>query len=80
MSNEELILGGLKLMVFGMGMVFCFLVVMIFAMSLLEKVLAPFKGMLEPAPKAPAKPKAASGDDARLAAIAATAVELFRTK
>jgi oxaloacetate decarboxylase gamma subunit len=80
MSNEELIIGGLKLMVFGMGMVFVFLVVMIFAMNLLEKVLAPFKGMLEPAPKASAKPKAASSNDSQLAAIAATAVEVFRSK
>ena len=80
MSNEELIIGGLKLMVFGMGMVFVFLVVMIFAMNLLEKVLAPFKGMLEPAPKAPAKPKAANSNDSQLAAIAATAVEVFRSK
>jgi hypothetical protein len=36
--------------------------------------------MREPAPKAPAKPKAASNNDNQLAAIAATAVELFRNK
>ena len=80
MSNAELIVGGLKLMVFGMGMVFVFLVVMIISMNILEKVLAPFKGMLEPAPKAPAKPKAASNTDSQLAAIAAAAVEMFRNK
>ena len=78
MSNTDLILGGLQLMVFGMGMVFFFLVLMICAMKLLEKVLKPFAGMLEPAPKAAAKPKAASGDDAQLAAIAAAAVEMMR--
>jgi oxaloacetate decarboxylase gamma subunit len=80
MSNAELIVGGLKLMVFGMGMVFVFLVVMIIAMNVLQKVLEPFKGMLEPAPKAPAKPKAASNTDSQLAAIAAAAVEMFRNK
>ncbi|WP_353891090.1 OadG family transporter subunit, partial [uncultured Victivallis sp.] len=59
MSNAELILGGLKLLVFGMGMVFVFLVVMIIAMNLMQKILAPFAAAFEPAPKAPAKPKAA---------------------
>ncbi len=79
MSNSELLLGGIQLMVFGMGMVFAFLVVMIFAMVLLEKALKPFAGMLEPAPKPAAKPKAAaSQDDVQLAAIAATAVEMMR--
>ena len=81
MSNAELILGGLKLLVFGMGMVFVFLVVMIIAMNLMQKVLAPFAAAFEPAPKAPAQPKAAaSGDDAQLAAIAAAAVEMVRNK
>ena len=61
MSNAELILGGLKLLVFGMGMVFVFLVVMIIAMNLMQKILAPFAAAFEPAPKAPAKPKAAAG-------------------
>ncbi len=80
MSNAELILGGLKLLVFGMGMVFVFLVVMIIAMNLMQKVLAPFAAAFEPAPKAPAKPKAAGRDDAQLAAIAAAAVEMVRNK
>lgn len=81
MSNAELILGGLKLLVFGMGMVFVFLVVMIIAMNLMQKILAPFAAAFEPAPKAPAKPKAAAGrDDAQLAAIAAAAVEMVRNK
>ena len=77
MSNTDLILGGLQLMVFGMGMVFFFLVLMICAMKLLEKVLKPFAGMLEPAPKPAPKPKAAA-EDAQLAAIAAAAVEMMR--
>ena len=81
MSNAELILGGLKLLVFGKGMVFVFLVVMIIAMNLMQKILAPFAAAFEPAPKAPAKPKtAAGGDDAQLAAIAAAAVEMVRNK
>ena len=73
---------GFKLMHLGMGVVYVFLVVMIIAMNLLKRALAPFAGMLEPPPKAPAKkkPAAASGDDAQLAAIAAAAVEAARSK
>ena len=73
---------GFKLMLLGMGVVYVFLVVMIIAMTLLKRALAPFAGMLEPPPKAPAKkkPAAASGDDAQLAAIAAAAVEAARSK
>ena len=73
---------GFKLMLLGMGVVYVFLVVMIIAMNLLKRALAPFAGMLEPPPKAPAKkkPAAASGDDAQLAAIAAAAVEAARSK
>ena len=79
MSNIDLIWGGIQLMVFGMGMVYFFLVLMIALMALMEKLLKPFAGMLEPAPKAPAKPKAAaSSDDVQLAAIAAAAVEMAR--
>ena len=73
---------GFKLMLLGMGVVYVFLVVMIIAMNLLKRALAPFAGKLEPPPKAPAKkkPAAASGDDAQLAAIAAAAVEAARSK
>ena len=80
MSNVELIMGGLKLLVFGMGMVYFFLILMIIAMNLMQKVLAPFAAAFEPAPTAPAKSKKASDDDAQLAAIAAAAVELARKK
>ena len=73
---------GFKLMLLGMGVVYVFLVVMIIAMNLLKRALAPFAGMRAPPPKAPAKkkPAAASGDDAQLAAIAAAAVEAARSK
>jgi oxaloacetate decarboxylase gamma subunit len=78
MSNWELFGEGLKLMIFGMGFVFLFLVVMIFAMGLMHKAIKPFTGMFpDPVPAAPPK-KAATGDDAQLAAVAAAAVELFR--
>ncbi len=82
MNNMDLLMGGLKLMVLGMGMVYVFLIVMIWSMDLMKKVLAPFAGMLE-APVAAPRKKAApagSGNDAELAAIAVAAVEMNRTK
>ncbi|MDR0933051.1 MAG: OadG family protein [Victivallales bacterium] len=80
-TDLSLLWDGVKLMVLGMGMVYVFLIIMIIAMNLLKRALAPFAGMLEVAPKATAKKKVAtSTDDARLAAIAAIAVEASRTK
>ena len=82
MNNIELLAAGLKLMVFGMGMVFMFLIVMIFAMKLLEIVVRPFARAQEAkaAAAAAAKKPAAKSDDVNLAAIAAAAVEAFRRK
>ena len=82
MNNMELLAAGLKLTVFGMGMVFSFLIIMIFAMKLLEIVVRPFARAQEAkaAAAAAAKKPAAKSDDVNLAAIAATAVELFRRK
>lgn len=75
MSNFELLTGGLKLLVCGMGMVFVFLVVMIVCMKAMQKILAPFVSRFEPAPRKPAAPAApAAGDDALLAAAAVAAV------
>ena len=78
----ELLAAGLKLMVFGMGMVFAFLIIMIFAMKLLEIVVRPFARAQEAkaAAVAAAKKPAAKSDDLNLAAIAAAAVEAFRRK
>ena len=82
MNNMELLAAGLKLMVFGMGMVFSFLIVMIIAMKLLEIVVRPFAKAQEAkaAAAAAARKPAAKSDDLNLAAIAAAAVEAFRRK
>ena len=75
MDYGELMAGGIKLMVFGMGMVYVFLVIMIGAMKVLEVVLRPFATLLDPPAAAPAaKRGAASSEDANLAAIAAAVV------
>ena len=39
--NKEMLLNGVQLMVFGMGMVYVFLIIMIYCMKLLNLVLAP---------------------------------------
>ena len=74
MNYGELMVGGLKLMVFGMGMVYVFLVVMIGAMKVMEVVLRPFASFLEPPKPAAAPKKSGSSEDAKLAAVAAAAV------
>ena len=73
--NKEMLLNGVQLMVFGMGMVYVFLVIMIGAMKVLEVVLRPFATLLDPPAAAPAAKKASgSSEDAKLAAIAAAVV------
>ncbi len=75
MNYGEMMVGALKLMVFGLGMVYVFLVIMIGAMKVLEVVLRPFATLLDPPAAAPAAKKASgSSEDAKLAAVAAAVV------
>lgn len=74
----QLFLDGLRLMVMGMGTVFCFLFIMIICMNLMQKILAPFAKYFEPAPAAKPAVKNASRSDADIAAAAVAAVEAFR--
>ena len=82
MSNMELLAAGFKLMVFGMGMVFLFLIIMIGAMKLLELVLRPLVRAQEAKSAAQAAQSKASArpDDLNLAAVACAAVRKFRGK
>jgi oxaloacetate decarboxylase (Na+ extruding) subunit gamma len=41
------IVDGFKLMVIGMGMVFIFLIIMVFVISFMAKILAPYAHLLE---------------------------------
>ena len=81
-SMGDKLLAGLQLMVFGMGMVYVFLIVMIFCMKLMSKIIAPIaarqKAAEDAAKAAAAKPVAASGNDAVLAAAAVAAVAAKR--
>ena len=74
MDYGEMMIGGLKLMVFGMGMVYTFLVIMIGAMKVMEVALRPFATLLDPPAAAPAKKSSGSSEDAKLAAVAAAVV------
>ena len=77
---SEKLLAGLQLMVFGMGMVYVFLIVMIFCMKLMSKIIEPIAAKQKAAENAAkaaaaaAKPAAVSGDDAAIAAAAVAAV------
>ena len=82
-SMSEKLLAGLQLMVFGMGMVYLFLIVMIFCMKLMSKVIAPIAAKqkaAEDAAKAAAKKPAAaaSSDESAVIAAAVAAVAARR--
>ena len=71
--NIDLLSAGLRMMVLGMGMVYVFLIVMIFAMKIMSKVLKPFANALQAETK-PAAKKVAGPSDEQLAAVAAAVV------
>ncbi len=79
MNGGELFFDGLKLMILGMGVVFAFLILMIFLMGLMSKLLALYTNLFAvAAPKASA-PKT-SKNDAELAAAAVASIKLFENK
>ena len=84
--DTRLMLDGLKAMVLGMGMVYTFLVVMIFLMKIMSKLLAPYsKFLVKESPKkagkaggASAGKKVLSAGDRLLAQAAIAAVRMHR--
>lgn len=78
MSNQELLLAGFKLLIFGMGMVFIFLVIMIYAVKIMEKLLAPFAKYFEEAQAPVTKKSVTKSDDSAAAIAAAVAVHLAK--
>ena len=77
MSNAELLASGLKLLVCGMGVVYVFLVVMIFSINLMSILLRPWIDRFEPKPAASERPAAGETD---IVAAAVAAVALRRTR
>lgn len=72
---------GINLMVAGMGMVFAFLLIMVFVVNLSAKILAPYKHLLEDAPKAAAKKPAAKKElsEGELRSVITAAISAFRS-
>ena len=79
MDKMELLASGLKLLVCGMGVVYVFLVVMIFSINLMGLLIRPWAEKFEPTPAAPKSAPAAEGV-ADLVAAAVAAVALRRTR
>ncbi len=80
----EMILDGLKAMVLGMGMVYIFLVIMIYLMKLMSKLLDPYKdALVKQAPaakkKAAAADKKAGGLSAQDKVLAMAAIQAVKT-
>ena len=71
--NMDLLYAGLRMMVLGMGMVYVFLIIMIFAMKLMSRALKPFANALQGEAKVATK-KPAGPSDEQLAAVAAAVV------
>ena len=80
MNNMELLASGLKLLVCGMGVVYVFLVVMIFSINLMGRILRPWIDKFEPKPAAPKTAAVPAKGETDLVAAAVAAVALRRTR
>lgn len=78
-DNADIIADGLALSGFGMGTVFVFLIILIFATTLMSKLVTKF---LPEAPVAPAKPASVptQGVDPQLLNVLAAAVKEHRSR
>lgn len=74
---SEKLLAGLQLMVFGMGMVYVFLIVMIFCMKIMSRIVAPIAAKQKAAEEA-RQTRSSGSDDIALAAAAVAAVAAER--
>jgi oxaloacetate decarboxylase gamma subunit len=84
-SGDPMIFQGLKLTILGMGVVFCFLILLLALICLCSKLLAPFteKELSLAMAKKPARPRkkhSASGDNLKLTAIISAAVAAHRAR
>ncbi len=77
MSNWELLMAGIKLLIFGMGMVYVFLILMILVMKMLKKTMGPGTGVLLPETRPVQSPKEI-GPDLGMVAAAVAAVHAAR--
>ncbi|MFL0796961.1 MAG: OadG family protein [Cellvibrionaceae bacterium] len=80
--TESLISQGVDLMIYGMGTVFIFLVVLIFATTAMSYCVRRFIPEPEPtaAPQAPAAPTASGQVDGQVLKVLQAAVDAYRNK
>lgn len=84
LEPNNLINEGLNLMMFGMGFVFVFLTLLVFATGLMSRLVT--KYIPEPAPVAPKSRKAAAvaapaaADDSQLVAVLSAAIKQYRSR
>jgi oxaloacetate decarboxylase gamma subunit len=84
-SGDPMIFQGLKLTILGMGVVFCFLILLMLLIYISSKLLAPFteKELTLAMVKKPARPgkkSSSSGDNLKLTAIISAAVAAHRAR
>jgi oxaloacetate decarboxylase gamma subunit len=77
---DNLMSEGLNLMVFGMGFVFVFLTLLVFATGFMSKLVNKLAPEPEPKPKKPAAPAAAAGNNDELIAVMTAAVHQYRSR
>jgi oxaloacetate decarboxylase gamma subunit len=79
--SENIMTQAFELLVVGMGFVFAFLTILVFATMLMSKVTTRFAPEAPPAPvKAPASPAKPAMDDATLMAVITAAVNKYRSQ
>lgn len=81
MTSPGIMNDGLTLMLFGMGSVFIFLTLLVFATTVMSKVVAKYAPEEAPKPAAPAPVPAQAGalDDQTLLAVISAAIQKHRS-
>ncbi len=83
MDSSGLVSEGLTLMVFGMGFVFVFLTLLVFATGLMSKLVTRYFPEVQPQPAAPRAAAASSGqalDQSQLTAVITAAIHQYRAR
>ena len=80
MTSSELMMEGVELMIFGMGSVFIFLILLVIITTLMSRVLGRYFPDALPAPKAAPRRKASPAVDSELIAAIGAAVSQHRSR
>lgn len=79
MALNELMMEGLQLLAFGMGIVFGFLIILVFAMKAMSWLALTLGGQPQPVPAATPQTPAPSADtDGELVAVISAAIARYR--